>query len=60
MKTCFMQRYDNKKHSIVYYLKKTSEIKQNYNIYDKKLFAFIKPFNNNNNIAKKYLNLTFI
>ena len=39
-----MQKHNNKKHPIAYYLKKISKMEQNYNIYDKKLLAIIKTF----------------
>ena len=44
MKTCLTQKYNNKKHLIAYYSKKISKIKQNFNIYDKKLLTIIKTF----------------
>ena len=44
METCFIQKYDNKRHPIAYYSKKMSKVKQNYDIYDKKLLAIIEAF----------------
>ena len=44
IKACLTQKHDNKKHLIAYYSKKISKIKQNYNIYDKKLVTIIKTF----------------
>ena len=49
----FTQKYDNKKHPIIYYLKKMSKIKQNYDIHDKILFMIIKIFKQWQQYCKK-------
>ena len=44
IKACLTQKHNNKKHLIAYYFKKMSRIKQNYDIYNKKLLAIIEIF----------------
>ena len=41
IKVYFNQEYKNKWHLMIYFFKKFSSIKQNYNIYDKKLLIII-------------------
>ena len=40
METCFTQKYNSKKQLIAYYSKKMFGIKQNYNIYNKKIICY--------------------
>ena len=42
IKTCLTQKYNDKKYSYVYYLRKMFEIKTRYNIYDKKFFIIVE------------------
>ena len=57
IKECLTWKYNEKWHLIIYHLRKMLLIKQNYNIYNKKLLIIMKCLNQWKIYVKKVLKL---
>ena len=60
IKICFNQKHENKWHSMIYFFKKFSLTKQNYDIHDKKLLAIITILKSWKIYVKKSLKLKIL